>query len=440
MGIEKCCWVSLNFITLMKNKSCIYVKHISNFYNNICSQNVSFQVYDRLNRIGVCVPYCVALKLIIQLGKTYPKLMAEALRDGKSIRLIGDNLNYYEGVSHETQEKHKHMVHMFTNTALISDHYFMTKPDEPEIPFHLLTVVNLMLSTAEYNIMKRDIIKLFVHEVVKFLPQLSHLKDSVPKTLAGPDSDHFAHKTGVITLPTLPYNEQYYQDDVKILDWKEGLLRQVIQDAGVGDDIKFQIGGDQLTRERFTHALLLRLGNLDPRERFSRLGRCTYEFFHLGMNYMERMLFDELWNKSGLVEVGMLRGECERISRNSVEPNVMKVYDADKRFVINYVHALMVEVAMDFFGMETRNDTPTHHIPPKFTNPQQQKEWVYATFGQIVDEYVYPVWTGNDKPQMVLEGKKLDVMFHLLFHWAICSLVLVFPVNICSTVGFYVTH
>ena len=123
----------------------------------------------------------------------------------------------------------------------------------------------------------------------------------------------------------------------------------------------------------------------------------------------------------------MLRGECERISRNSVNPNVMKAYEGDKRFVINYVHALMLEAAMDFFRMETRNDTL--HSPPTFTNPQQQKEWVYAKFGQIIDEYVYPVWTGNDKPQMVLESKKIHVMFHLLYHWAICCLLLVWPVN-----------
>ncbi len=148
-----------------------------------------------------------------------------------------------------------------------------------------------------------------------------------------------------------------------ILDWYEGLFCQVIQEAVVPDDIKFQIGGDQLTRSRLTEALLLRLGNIDPRQRFAHIGRCTYEFFHLSMNYLERMIFDPLWNKTGLTEVGMLRGECERISRNEVDPDVMKAYDADKRYVINYMHANMVEASMEFFGMETRNDIHICHIP-----------------------------------------------------------------------------
>ena len=109
-----------------------------------------------------------------------------------------------------------------------------------------------------------------------------------------PDSLHSLEthvtKTEVIPLPCLPFNEQKYQDDVKILEWYQQLAGKIIRESGIDASTQFQISGDQLTRERFTEALLLRLDNINPRERFANLGQCTAEFFHLGMNYMEKCI------------------------------------------------------------------------------------------------------------------------------------------------------
>ncbi|VDI30441.1 Hypothetical predicted protein [Mytilus galloprovincialis] len=96
-------------------------------------------------------------------------------------------------------------------------------------------------------------------------------------------------KTVTVPLPCLPYNEQYLQDDVKILTWYQNLFQQVITGSNADPNTKFQIGGDQLTRERLTQAMLLRYGNINPNDEFKNVGRCVAEFFHLGMNFLEKV-------------------------------------------------------------------------------------------------------------------------------------------------------
>ena len=360
-------------------------------------------MFDRLNRLGVSLSFCVTTNVITELGEQYPTFLTKALMDGKHVRLIGDNLNFSVGTSHETQLQHKHLVHMFLSTALISDHLFLDKPVVPEINFNNLSVEHMLLSPEEFEIIRRDLVKIVVDTAAKHLPQLQFCRAAVPATLASADCN--SSKTTIVPLPCLPYNEMYYQDDVKILDWYEQLLAKVVQESGIGDDMKFVVGGDQLTRERFTEALLLRLGNLAPHDRFAHIGRCVSEFFHLGMNYMEKVIFGPLWNKEGRLEAGTLRGECERISRHGVDPNPMKAYDDDVRFVNNFTSAYVVEAVMDYFGMDNRNDVPRKNSPPQFDSEDSLASWVYETFGEIINKYAFPCWSGNDVEEFVEEGK-----------------------------------
>ena len=360
-------------------------------------------MYDRLNRLGVVVPYCNVLDTINKVGEMYPKLLVQALKDGKYVRFVGDNLNFSTGTSHETKENHKHMVHMFTSTALVYDYYYLDMTNEPEIDFNQLQIDDLLPSREEYELIRKDIVKMVVDIVGKYLPFFAFAKKSVPGCLQSLPEEQKA-RTDIIPLPCLPFNEQKYQDDVKILEWYQQLAEKIIRESGIDGTTKFQIGGDQLTRERFTEALLLRLDNINPGERFANIGRCTAEFFHLGMNYMEKCIFSELWNGDGRTEMGTLRGECERLCRSQVDPNVMKAYDADKRFVSNYINANIIEAAMTFFGMEDRNSHPTLQTPPRFNGLEEQTQWVYDVFGNFVDQYVYPCWSGEDKQNTVEEG------------------------------------
>ena len=53
--------------------------------------------------------------------------------------------------------------------------------------------------------------------------------------------------------------------------------------------LQIHIGGDQLTRERFSTAKSLRRGNLSPEARFDHLGPTTFELFHLDMNFLQQV-------------------------------------------------------------------------------------------------------------------------------------------------------
>ncbi|VDI11762.1 Hypothetical predicted protein [Mytilus galloprovincialis] len=288
------------------------------------------------------------------------------------------------------------MVHMFTSTALISDHHYLSKPKEPEIDLNQLSFEHILLQPQEYIIMRNDIVNIVIDLVVQFLPQLSFLKPNNSDKISTP-----CQKTVTVPLPCLPYNEQYLQDDVKILTWYQNLFQQIITGSNADPNTKFQIGGDQLTRERLTQAMLLRYGNINPNDEFKNVGRCVAEFFHLGMNFLEKVIFAEMWNKTGLVEAGTLRGECERISRKGVDTNVMNAYEEDKKYVSSYVTSNLVVAVMHFFGMETENDNPVRNCP-------RAQESSYDLMGKFVDKYIFPVWSGENDQCTDLKGDVCD--------------------------------
>ena len=160
-----------------------------------------------------------------------------------------------------------------------------------------------------------------------------------------------------------------------------------------------QFGGDQLTRERFGTALSVRLGNLH--NQFAQLGPMTFEFYPLGMNLLDKMVFAPLWSDSGEDEIRTFRGEKERIVRKSVDKDPSKAYEADKVFFINCVSAYLVEAALDFFGMENRNDYPTLNQPPENASPDEGKARVYQLLGKLTHLYCFPYWSKNDNPIFV---------------------------------------
>ena len=355
-------------------------------------------MYDRLNVLGVTISYPRSLDVMKAVGAHFKEQLVSAVKAGKRLRLIGDNLNFMQGVGYESMDHHSHMVHMFASCALIGERVFTDRPEVPEVPLEDITVNHVTFTKTEYLSMRDDLVPLVAKVLIKYLPQLKHFLDTVPKQFATPQSE-FCAKTQVVPLPVLPLNEQYDKDTVKILEYYQGLVKEL----PLQSDEPIHIGGDQLTRERFGTALRLRIGNTKERS-FANLGPATFEFFHLGMNYLDKMVFDTLWNKQGEEELGTLRGERERINRKSVDFDVAKAYEADKLFFLNYTSAHIVESALDFFGMESRNDYPTKNQPPQDASPEERRAWVYQAVGDLLDKYCFRHWSGQDRQVYVPQG------------------------------------
>lgn len=367
-----------------------------------------FQLYDRLNKIGVTLSYSRSLVSKEEVGSKSIQFLVEALQEGKHIRLIGDNLNFTQDTAHERMDRHKHMTHMFATAALINDKSFTSLPnDSPEIPLSDLSVTDVLLSKDEYEILRYECVRLISSILVDLTPQLYlevYLQQSRDDCTSNHDRSATSSKTKVVPLEVLPLNEQRHDDVVKILKYYEDLLKKIEEEANAKFDSKVQIGGDQLTRERFSTALKLRLRNPFSDESFSHLGPVTIEYFHTFF-HIQRMVFNQLF-KSCDVEAGTMNQAKERLHRSSVDPDGLKAYEANKDFLISYHKSYLVSAVCNFYGMQSRFDQPTLNTPPLHATQEEISTWVAVTLGRFVDEYIFPCWSGSGVHQPQTQSKK----------------------------------
>lgn len=113
----------------------------------------------------------------------------------------------------------------------------------------------MTLSKDEYQVIRKDCVSTVASILSKYLIAFGFARNAdIP--IKGPYTDAYCTKTTVIPLPVLHLNEQHYSDVVKILDYYEQLYHNICDKAGVQvqPDSSITIGGDQLTRERFSGA------------------------------------------------------------------------------------------------------------------------------------------------------------------------------------------
>jgi hypothetical protein len=84
-----------------------------------------------MNTLGVSVSYSRSLNLRHQIGEKLTTLITEAASNGKVLRLIGDNLNFFQRVKYESVDKRNHMVHMFASAVLAHEDSFKHLDDSP---------------------------------------------------------------------------------------------------------------------------------------------------------------------------------------------------------------------------------------------------------------------------------------------------------------------
>lgn len=398
---------------IKKKQTFLNSENERNFYIHVhvfIESKLLFQIYDRLHPLGLCMSYEQSHNLLQEIGQTYTNQMSAAMKEGKRLCLVGDNVNYAVGIREQRKEncgKTKLLHHAFASVALLNDSKFdHLSKIKPQRPWTDLKLDDFIVNEEEYKNIRLDYTKHIVKSAIKHVPFFKILDDVFDESSKTNEEQY--RKTLVIPLETVLKNEQYYADVVDIMEQHENIIEKTFQDAGVTltDKTKIHTGGDQLTRERYSGAKVLRAAEANVKHRFGHLGPITFEMFHLVMNFLQ-VFFDLLYKDKSAGDIGTLKCEINRIMRTQVNSDVKNAYDADKDFALSFIEAYIVELVTEFFGLDDHLSQPTKNIPPEFTTKEEKKQWTVDTFGKMVDEFVWP----KHKPKNPVVDKSVGKLF-----------------------------
>ena len=350
-----------------------------------------FQVFDRLQPMGVSLSYCRSLGVVELIGGHFNDQLIDLLKQGKRFRLVGDNINWKVGVHDQRLDNTSKMMHAFGSAAIVQNIDFRhLSACSPQRPYDETPVQAFLPSVDDIEAIKHDYTILASRVAFEFIPYFKSFEDIVPNDISKPCDPKLKEKSTVIPLPVLFKNEQYTQDVVKIMEFYEDCLNDAHQKAGIDFDNKhIHIGGDQLTRIRFSEAKAIRAHHPIQRDKFQHLSPITFELFHLYMNLLQ-MIFKTLYSSNSVQDIGTLKSLQDRISRTNVNQNINEHYDADKDFVISVTDMYLVECFLEFFGMEDVNARPTKHIPPEFSTIDEKREWYFKVVSSMIGDQIFP--------------------------------------------------
>ncbi|CAG2233873.1 Cilia- and flagella-associated protein 206 [Mytilus edulis] len=70
-----------------------------------------------------------------------------------------------------------------------------------------------------------------------------------------------------------------------------------------------------------------------------------------------------------------------RIKRTNFKEDLNSAYDADRDFIVSFTDAHIIEMVLEYFGMERIHSNQTRHIPPEFITDEGKKTWIYLKIG-----------------------------------------------------------
>jgi hypothetical protein len=277
------------------------------------------------------------------------------------------------------------MNNAFASAVIVLNFSFDDLPNvQPQMPYTSLSVSDFIPSSNDIRLIKEEFVIHMSVSCAKLLPYFQKFAKKIPKFLSVPH-EFMGNINKVISLPLLLKNEQKLSDVVLILDYYVNFLDKCYKEAGrCFDNVQVHIGGDQLTRERFSGGKRIRTDHGDPKTNFSNLGPITFELFHMVMNFLQ-LIFKELYKSSSVAECGTLKFIQDRLSRKSVNEDVKKAYDADKEFIIAVNDIYSVVSIMQHFGMSAYTDQPTKNMCPCDCSEQDEYEWFVKEMRSIVN-------------------------------------------------------
>ena len=165
------------------------------------------------------------------------------------------------------------------------------------------------------------------------------------------------------------------------MHWYQQLVEEVHQKAG--DSLSsVHIGGNQLTRVRFSSANRLRATRTNATSRFDNLGPITCEFLHL-QRKVEDFLYKTLFTNRSLGQIGTMFNCKIKLRRTNVSPNSYHTFDDNKDFALSFVDAYIVEGLMHFLGMTDVDSTPQAYTFNHNNTEAEKQKWLKHVVGLL---------------------------------------------------------
>ncbi|KAH3833916.1 hypothetical protein DPMN_107232 [Dreissena polymorpha] len=230
------------------------------------------------------------------------------------------------------------MEHWFGSMAIIQNLSFCHLSHQtPLCDLRALPVSAFLLEQKDIDILTWNVSQLVARVLTEFFPWMKFAKETASKPIPGEFAELPEFRRKKPSYPTSSYvnNEQKYSDVVEILESYEELVISVCNKANI-EPMPVHIGGDQLTRERFSGAKRLRAAAFTEKERFNHLTPITFELFHLQMAVLT-VFYQILYNTQN-TEPCTLHAQKIRLLRKDADGNdVNKIIITIAKSLLQYL-------------------------------------------------------------------------------------------------------
>ncbi|KAH3893353.1 hypothetical protein DPMN_017500 [Dreissena polymorpha] len=143
-----------------------------------------------------------------QISGHFNNELIDAIASGKKFRIVGDNINFHVGLTHErkSRENAAHMEHWFGSMAIIQNLSFShLSHHTPRCDLRALPVSVFLLEEKDIQILKKNISQLISRVMTEFFPWMKFAKETANKPILGEFAEfpEFRKKNQVIPLPVM---------------------------------------------------------------------------------------------------------------------------------------------------------------------------------------------------------------------------------------------
>ena len=173
---------------------------------------IEFQVYDRLQAVGVCLSYDRTVDVMNMVGGHFNCQIIDIVKNKSRFRLVGDNINWSVAVHDQRLDHRSRMFHAFGSAVLVQNVSFDYLSDvAPQIHYSVAPVQLFIPSVEEINAIKEEYVTIVTKVAARHIPLFQLFKDSVPKQSSRPVSEKLKEKTKVIPMPVLFKKNNIYK-------------------------------------------------------------------------------------------------------------------------------------------------------------------------------------------------------------------------------------